>query len=425
MDNNLREFENFQSEIIGKPPNKITRIGISFIFIFLIIVLVFAWIIDYSDTISARIVVNSSNPTVIVQAEHYGVINKVFKKNGSLVNKDDNIVTFMSGTNLDTVNSLLDYLVSNTLLTTVLVPFQTNALGDLREDFQSLFGLIEKYQAASDKSMIKLKNEKLTTTNDSLNKQLIDLRKQKKLFLKKLKIQKNEFSRSIELSKKKLISNTKLDNTKSNYIDSQISLNQLDLEISKIESTLLNNSTQIDLINLENKNTQQHLGKEIESRKNILIDKIYAWKRKNTIKTPISGQISFTNSIQPYQNITQNQEMFSITPFANNLIGKLKIPENGSGKIFKGQSVRIKLDSFPYNEFGVINGRIISKSKSVLDASIYIEVEILNYDSIKKNIITSYNQEVVYIPNMQGQAEIITNKKSVLARIFENLTTEL
>jgi hypothetical protein len=53
------QFAGFQSEIIGKPPGSITRYGITFIFAFVVILMFFAWLIDYSDSIKARIVINS------------------------------------------------------------------------------------------------------------------------------------------------------------------------------------------------------------------------------------------------------------------------------------------------------------------------------------------------------------------------------
>jgi hypothetical protein len=38
--------------------------------------------------------------------------------------------------------------------------------------------------------------------------------------------------------------------------------------------------------------------------------------------------------------------------------------------------------------------------------------------SLNKGMITSYNKTIEYKPEMQGQADIITDNKTVLARIF-------
>ena len=160
---------------------------------------------------------------------------------------------------------------------------------------------------------------------------------------------------------------------------------------------------------------------QIESQRQVLIDKINNWEKRHIIKSPITGTLSLPSGIFTHQSINFKQELFSIIPISNSLIGTIKIPELGAGKINISQDVQIQLDSFPHQEFGDIYGQVINKSTSIHDASIYIEIKISNFNKSTNKLTTSYAKKITYLPNMQGKVEIITNKKNILARIFENL----
>src|SRR5690606_24398058 len=101
---------------------------------------------------------------------------------------------------------------------------------------------------------------------------------------------------------------------------------------------------------------------------------------------------------------------------------------NGFGKIMKNNKVLIKLDDYPYREYGQIIGTVTSLS--------LIPYERQTYD-LQKNVSKSENQYRVMIsldnasqttfkksielkPYMSGTAEIITKDINVLERILMN-----
>jgi hypothetical protein len=54
--------------------------------------------------------------------------------------------------------------------------------------------------------------------------------------------------------------------------------------------------------------------------------------------------------------------IFSVLPKDNQVLAHLIVPPHGAGKIKKGQSVVIKLVSYPYQEFGKPIGKVKSIS---------------------------------------------------------------
>ena len=51
-------------------------------------------------------------------------------------------------------------------------------------------------------------------------------------------------------------------------------------------------------------------------------------------------------------------ELFSILPSQNEIIGEALINSYGAGKVKIGQEVNVKLNDYPYDEFGVLKGTV-------------------------------------------------------------------
>jgi HlyD family secretion protein len=75
-------------------------------------------------------------------------------------------------------------------------------------------------------------------------------------------------------------------------------------------------------------------------------------------------------------------------------------------------SVNIKLSGFPYLEYGMIRGYVKSKSLVASGDAYIIEV------SLPQGLTTLYDRQLDFSQNMQGRAEIITDKLRLLQRII-------
>ena len=58
----------------------------------------------------------------------------------------------------------------------------------------------------------------------------------------------------------------------------------------------------------------------------------------------------------------RSEEVFSIVPLQEDIIGQVLLPASGAGKVDVGNDVIIKLDNYPYIEFGSIKGKVKSIS---------------------------------------------------------------
>jgi len=85
---------------------------------------------------------------------------------------------------------------------------------------------------------------------------------------------------------------------------------------------------------------------------------------------------------------------------------------NRSGKVKTGQEVNIKLSGYPYLEYGMVKGKVKSKSLVPSGDSYIIEL------TLPDGLTTLYGKKLDFTQNMQGAAEIITEDLRLLQKIL-------
>jgi multidrug resistance efflux pump len=145
---------------------------------------------------------------------------------------------------------------------------------------------------------------------------------------------------------------------------------------------------------------------------------IVKWKQIYLLSAPIDGKISFFNNYwATHQNIKEGDQVMAIVPHGNmRIVGLLSLPLQGSGKVEAGQRVKIKFESYPYQEFGIVEGVVDNKSLLPKDnQSIVVRVTLPN------GLKTTYNKELKFDQQMQGLAEIVTEDRRFIERVFDKL----
>ena len=131
---------------------------------------------------------------------------------------------------------------------------------------------------------------------------------------------------------------------------------------------------------------------------------------------PIDGTVDMMQFISSNQFIKQGEPIFSVLPNNNKYVAQLLVPPIGAGKIKVGQNVSIKLASFPYQEYGKLEGKIQAMSLIPTQNYYLIVAELPN------GLKSDTGNILVLSKNMIGQAEIITNKRSLLSKLFSKIT---
>ena len=113
-----------------------------------------------------------------------------------------------------------------------------------------------------------------------------------------------------------------------------------------------------------------------------------------------------------------NEPVFTIVPNegTDKIIGRAALPAQGSGKVRDSLAVNISLDGYPDEEFGILKARVKSISPVPQEDQTYlVEVE------LPDTLVTTYNKLIPFQQEMLGQANIVTEDRRILERIFDKL----
>jgi HlyD family secretion protein len=262
---------------------------------------------------------------------------------------------------------------------------------------------------------------------ESTEKQIKDFKiyynrlwEQRNMKEQELKIAEMQFERDKKLFEKNVYSKSDYEKAEKTYLQEKLSF-------ENIRSTLANTQMQINQLDQQILDLQLQKSKEeqsqviaLEESAQNLNTQIKQWKLRYLIIAPISGNVTFTKIWSENQNVQTGEIVATIIPNeATNIIGKVAIPSAGVGKVKEGQTVNIKLNNFPYMEFGILKGTIRNISLVPIQSengAIYTaEVE------LSDSLISNYGKQLKFSQQMTGTAEIITDDLRLLERFFNPL----
>lgn len=153
-----------------------------------------------------------------------------------------------------------------------------------------------------------------------------------------------------------------------------------------------------------------------------LSNKLKEWEHAFVLKAPVSGQIVFGEHRAVNQYVRSGDIVFTVVPDETGKIsGRILAPAIGLGKIEPGQQVNIKVDNYPFMEYGILSGSVLSISKIpvVSEQGTFYPVNV----DLPDKLVTNYNRELSYSLQMQGNAEIIIQNRRVIELLIEPLSS--
>ncbi|UWU16982.1 HlyD family efflux transporter periplasmic adaptor subunit (plasmid) [Rhizobium sullae] len=144
--------------------------------------------------------------------------------------------------------------------------------------------------------------------------------------------------------------------------------------------------------------------------------------RAYVIRSPIAGTVSgLTAKIG--EPLNAQQALMSIVPLNAPLHAQLDVPNAAVGFVEVGQAVRLAIDTFPYQSFGTIAGRVKSLSKSPVNRGNGTNTN-LNYlvtVELERQSIMAFGKPQALFAGMTLSARIATARQSLLEWLFEPL----
>ncbi|MFK7933979.1 MAG: HlyD family secretion protein [Saprospiraceae bacterium] len=415
-------------QIFGRPPRHFLRWGITVLFFFFLTLIGMAFFIEYPDTVVAPVQITTENPPVAVVSRVGGKISKLVVENGVIVVEGELLAELENTaeqSDILTVEALVDKAFSEeNQYEFVNFNFDSNyKLGTLQtsyaaflQDFQDLQFYLENRHLGKRRSALRKQIRQLEKLNDALGKQeqtqraIVQLMNEKLLRREGLTVDGLESKDNSETAKEqKLRAQRELES-----IDNQRITNEL--RITEIKTQILNLRQDDDLNSNEKwqqiKADLQQLQRELKE-----------WKQSYLLFAPIAGKVSLPKTLTVKQFVNTNEELMTIVPIggAGELVAQALLPISNSGKVAELDSVNIRLNGFPYQEFGVIRGSVVEIAAVPNEDGEGYLVEI----DLPNELLTTYDRTLNFRQQMQGEAHIITKKRRIAERIFDPILSAL
>ena len=407
------------NDVLTKQPKWIVSYGNALVFIILLLLLILTVIIKYNDVIKADIIITSKNPPVNIIAKSNGILTHINAYENQSVSKGKILAVIENNAAFSDIKWIKSRLETFTPEVKdfdslhIKLPSELN-LGEIQisynnfrlkyQDYLNYLVLTpEKNRIENYTLQMLSKSESLKDNAKRLEQYEVQLDNEKRIFLS------NEI-----LFKKGIIS--KLD-----YIKSQNAFSKAKERYQELKSTLeyekgnfLVAQNNLKQSSIQDKSLFLSLNQNLEQSKQELINEIRTWEQKYVLSSPIDGKLTLFDVWNQYQDINTNDVVFTIIPNnLNGIVGRIMVPITNSGKLKQDQKVLIKIENYPYQEWGKLRGRISSIS-SIPNEDTMQYTAIVELDSL----VTTYNRTLDFKQKMKGEAEIIVDEISLFERLL-------
>ena len=172
-------------------------------------------------------------------------------------------------------------------------------------------------------------------------------------------------------------------------------------------STELEAQQQIQQLEIE----MTQLKAKIAENKNLL-SSAKAKLVQNFLYAPVDGSVSSLNVRNIGEVVQPGQTIAEMSPQNAPLVLSAILANEQAGFVKTGMPVQVKFDAYPYQDYGIVPGKVISISPDAkpdqrLGAVYRVEVE------LARNYVTANNQTINFKPGQTGSADIIIRRRRV------------
>ena len=411
-------------EILGRPPRRIIRWGISIIFAVVAGLVVGSYFFKYPDILTATITVTTENLPAGLVAKTTGKIDTLFVKEKQRVKKGDFIALIENPARFEDVmelsgrvNEWTSRQVGENACSPVHLFTRLLTLGELQTPYQQFLKAFSDYQyfirADFHHKKIKVIEKQIYTQNLILQKS----KNQLNLSREQLEAARQIFTIDSNLFEKKVLSHADYQNAKNAYLQHLQAYENAKVGIDNQNMSILQLEQSIFELQQQQSEQRNQLEQNLSSAQNQLQTQIKTWEQNYLLISPIEGIVTFTKYWQKNQNMNTGETLATVVPTEQTkIIGKIELPPRGAGKVKEGQYVNVKFDNYPYLEYGMVKVQIshISLVPIEKENQKYVVLEVVFPDSL----VTNYGKTLEFTQEMTGTAEIITEDLRLLDKFL-------
>lgn len=413
--------------IVSRMPNKYGVQITVIVFVIILLLLILGFTISYPDILSGRVSINTESPAVKIVSNSSGKI-LLLKKNNEYVTKDDFVALIETSANfenfvlVDSIIKSIDINDRHSLNRLDFLPKRVH-LGSMNNKYYQFLEAVQQFKNYYSNSLYDMQ---ISTYEQLMKEQDILLeisRKKNNINSNRLNLT-NEFARRDSiLFEKRVISKSELEKNKIAYLNSEQAVIGGKSDISHISSEILKTQNLKNELQIKKNETEEFLLLKVTSTYYELMVTIKQYEDLYFFKSPQNGYLQYLSFLNNNIFIKAGEAVFSVVPQNNKVLAQVTLPNMGAGKVEVGQEVIIKLDNYPYNEFGSIRG-LVNKISLVTNTEQTTQGNIESYlieVNLPMGLKTNFGVVLDFKFELKGVAEIITKDRKLINRIFDNV----
>ena len=412
-------------EILGRIPPWIIRWGITIVFLLFAVIILGCCFIRYPERVIGTVTITTINGPVEIVAKLSGNFDMISVSNGDVVTEGDILGIMRTGADYRDVlsaDSCLLILATHSPKEAVFNEFLYCPLlmGELQNEWTSFISSCKRYKDYISRSVISKKRILIKEQISKQQEQYYQMQRQFTTMIEDLSYEEKSFVRDSLLFSLNMVSEQEYENAARRVLQNRNLVAAMKSQIITAELAIIQLEQQIVELSIREEDEIY----EFEENIRICLERVRSciceWKLSYLLTSPINGKVSFVRKWDRGQFIKEREHYLTVVPNnPSSTIGIVRIPQAGFGKVNVGQKVNVKLDGYPYAEYGILIGivrniSLVPEESANNQTTPQYTAEIMFPSRLK----TTYGKELRLIQKSNGIAEIITGEKTLIMRFL-------
>ena len=195
-------------------------------------------------------------------------------------------------------------------------------------------------------------------------------------------------------------------------------------EAEQLQAQLIQKQTEERRIKLEAEQQIQQLKVEITqlqakiAETQNLIQSANTQFKQKFLKAPVDGTVLSLDIQNTGEVVEPSQTVAEIAPHNVPLVLSAVLPNREAGFVKPGMPVKVKFDAYPYQDYGVVSGEVISISADAKSDEQLGEVYKVDV-ALERDYIKSKQKKIQFKPGQTATADIIIRRRRIVDLLFD------
>lgn len=401
---------------MGKPPRRIIAWGSTLLFAIFLLFIAAAWYIKYPDIVPGRIEITSQQPPVTMTAKVDGRLVELFVSENEQTCTGDLLAVMESPASYSDILRLEEMLKSQPLTCHPDSLALFASLGEVQQPFTQFRQAYTRLWNYRSNDYLGNRMRALSDEISAGKRYISGLKAKEELYRSDMALESSKFRRDSILHISGTIAAAEYEKSYQSFLAKKIGLQQIGIDILSETISLSRKEQEIQDIALMREDELQELNVSMAGALDDLSASVDMWKTRYLMISPVDGTVTFTKFWSRDQYVYEGESVLTVVPAdQGELVGKLVLGMQRSGKVVPGMVVNIKLSGFPFLEYGLVKGEVRNISLIASDEEYIVDV------ALPSGLKTIYGEEIPFTQNMSGLAEIVTSDLNLLRKIIDPL----